>query len=142
MDHHRAFRGGHEADVGHRLAATGTGGGGGDRQRLGGDQQHVHQGQGGAPGRSLVGRCHKTYNLVMIRAYEEIVEFIAAGTTPRTVARFEPSQETKDRVAELIHREKTSGLEPDEASELDQYLRMEHMMRLAKARARSYFADE
>jgi hypothetical protein len=33
-------------------------------------------------------------------------------------------------------------LDPDEASELDQYLRMEHMMRLAKARARSYFADE
>lgn len=78
----------------------------------------------------------------MIRAYEEIVDFIAAGTTPRTVAQFEPSQETKDRVAELIHREKTTGLDPDEASELDQYLRMEHMMRLAKAHARSHFAAE
>lgn len=78
----------------------------------------------------------------MIRAYEEIVDCIAAGTTPRSVAHFEPSQKTKDRVADLIHREKTTGLAPEEASELNHYLRMEHMMRLAKARARSYFADD
>ena len=84
---------------------------------------------------SLPIRLSRAYNGGMIRAYEEIVDFIAAGTTPRTVARFEPSQETKDRVADLIHREKTTGLAPEEASELDQYLRMEHMMRLAKARA-------
>ena len=71
----------------------------------------------------------------MIRAYEEIVDFIAAGTTPWTVAHFEPSRATKDRVADLIHREKTIGLAPDETSELDHYLRMEHLMRLAKARA-------
>lgn len=78
----------------------------------------------------------------MIRAYEETVDFIAAGTTLRTVAHFEPSQETKDRVADLIQREKTTGLDRDEALELDQYLRMEHMMRLAKARVRSHFAPE
>ena len=78
----------------------------------------------------------------MISAYEEIVDFIAAGTTPRTVAQFEPSQETKDRVADLIHREKTIGLAPDEASELDHYLQLEHLMRLAKARARSYCSDD
>jgi len=72
----------------------------------------------------------------MIRAYDEIVEFIAAGTTPESVARFEASQETKDFVADLIHREKTTGLTPDEASELDYYVKLEHLMRLAKARAR------
>ncbi len=38
----------------------------------------------------------------MIRAHEEIVDFIADGTTPQTVAHFEPSQETKDRVADLV----------------------------------------
>jgi len=82
------------------------------------------------------------YNSVMIRAYEEIVDFIAAGTTPQAVAHFEPSQETKDRVADLIHREKTAGLAPEETSELDYYLRVEHLMRLAKARAWSYCADD
>ena len=73
----------------------------------------------------------------MIRAYDEIVEFIAAGTTPDSVARFEPSQQTKDYVADLIHKEKTVGLTVEESSELDHFMRLEHLMRLAKARART-----
>ena len=72
----------------------------------------------------------------MIRAYEEIVEFIAAGITPATVASFEPSERTKDHVAELIHKEKTTGLTTEESSELDHFTKLEHLMRLAKARAR------
>ena len=72
----------------------------------------------------------------MIRAYDEIVEFIASGTTPDSVAHFVPSQETKDYVADLIHKEKTAGLTPEESLELDHFMKLEHMMRLAKARAR------
>lgn len=72
----------------------------------------------------------------MIRAYDEIVEFIAAGSTSDAVARFEPSQQTKDYVADLIHKEKTSGLTSEETSELDHILKLEHLMRLAKARAK------
>lgn len=78
----------------------------------------------------------------MTRAYEEIIDFIAAGTTPSRVVAFQPSQEVKDRVADLIHREKTAGLSPEESSELNQYLQLEHLMRLAKARARAHLADE
>ena len=73
----------------------------------------------------------------MIRAYDEIVEFIAAGTTPDSVAQFEPSQQTKDYVADLIHKEKTTGLTSEESSELDHFMKLEHLMRLAKARART-----
>ena len=73
----------------------------------------------------------------MIRAYDEIVGFIAAGTTPDSVARFEASQHTKDYVADLLHKEKTVGLTPAEESELDHFLKLEHLMRLAKARARA-----
>ena len=73
----------------------------------------------------------------MIRAYEEVVEFIAAGSTPESVARFEPSQQTRDYVADLIHKEKTTGLSAEETSELDHFQRVEHIMRLAKARART-----
>jgi hypothetical protein len=73
----------------------------------------------------------------MVRAYDEIVDFIANGTTPQSVAEFEASQETKDHVADLIHKEKTIGLTPEETSELDLFCQLEHIMRLAKARARS-----
>ncbi len=73
-----------------------------------------------------------------IRAYEEIVDFIASGTSPDDVIDFQPSEATTQRVAELIHREKTTGLSPEEKSELDHYMELEHIMRLAKAKARKY----
>ena len=50
-------------------------------------------------------------------AYFEIVEFIAAGTTPETVAHFLPSPEAQRRVAELIEREREEGLSPEEVAE-------------------------
>ena len=74
----------------------------------------------------------------MIRAYQEIVDFIAAGSTPAAVAKFEASQATKDRVADLVHKEKASGLTPEESSELDHFMKVEHLMRLAKAQARAH----
>lgn len=76
--------------------------------------------------------------MLMTRAYEEIIDFIAAGTNPNGVVAFEPSEAAKARVSDLIHREKTTGLSVDEAAELDHYLQLEHLMRLAKARARVY----
>lgn len=76
----------------------------------------------------------------MILAYEEFVDFLARGTTPQGVIDFRPSDETKGRVADLIRRQKTMTLSPDETAELNQYLQIEHLMRLAKARARQRLA--
>jgi hypothetical protein len=78
----------------------------------------------------------------MTRAYEEIIDFIAAGTRPSDVVAFRPSAEAKARVADLIHREKTTGLSAEETAELHHYLQLEHLMRLAKARARAHLAHE
>jgi len=78
----------------------------------------------------------------MIKAYNEFIDFIAAGTTPESVASFSPLEETKQHVANLIHREKTIGLNSQEASELDHYLKLEHLMRLAKAKARKLTAEK
>jgi hypothetical protein len=77
-----------------------------------------------------------------MRAYEEVVEFIATGTTPSRVIAFQPSEAVKQRVADLIYREKTTGLTSDEKSELDHYMQLEHLMRLAKARARRHLIHE
>jgi len=84
---------------------------------------------------------HIAYNLTMIRVYNEIVEFIAAGTTPQGVASFTASAETKKRVADLLMREKSDGLSPEDASELDHYMKIEHLMRLAKARAQKIASE-
>ena len=72
----------------------------------------------------------------MILAYDEFVDFIAGGNTPQSVIDFRPSHETKAHVAELIRRQKAETLSVDETAELNNYLQIEHLMRLAKARAR------
>jgi len=77
-----------------------------------------------------------------VKAYEEVIEFIAAGTSPGSVIAFRPSETAKKRVADLLHKEKTTGLSSDEQSELDHYIQLEHLMRLAKARARRYVGNE
>jgi hypothetical protein len=69
-------------------------------------------------------------------AYFEIIDFIATGTTPEAVVRFRPSPEAQHRVAELIEREKESGLSAEEKAELDHFTELEHILRVAKARAR------
>lgn len=82
------------------------------------------------------------YHHFMARVYEEIIDFLARGTSPAKLAEFSPSQETRDRVADLIHKEKTDGLGEEERAELNHYFGIEHIMRLAKARAREHFSNE
>jgi hypothetical protein len=76
------------------------------------------------------------------RAYEEVIDFIAAGTSPDNLVAFRPSEEARRRVAYLIEREKSATLTPDERSELDHYTQLEHLMRLAKSRARQHLSHD
>ncbi len=73
-------------------------------------------------------------------AYFEIIDFIAAGTTPEAVVDFRPSTESQERVAELTDREKESSLSVEERAELDHFLELEHILRMAKAKARQILA--
>ena len=73
----------------------------------------------------------------MTKAHHEIISFIATGTTRQSVMAFRPSAEAKARVDELIQRKKANRLAPDEACELEDYLELEHLMRMAKAQAKS-----
>ena len=72
------------------------------------------------------------------KAYEEIVDFIAAGSSPKNVIAFRPSKEARNHAWDLVVREKSGNLSREEASELEHYLQLEHIMRLAKARALRY----
>jgi hypothetical protein len=76
------------------------------------------------------------------KAYEEVIDFIAGGNTPEAVAAFRPSDAAHARVSDLLAREKADGLNSEEKSELDHYLQLEHLMRLAKARARQFLAGK
>lgn len=68
-------------------------------------------------------------------AYEEIIDFIASGTSPEKVVAFRPSEKLQSRVSDLLFKNQTDNLSQDEKVELDSYMLLEHIMRLAKARA-------
>lgn len=68
--------------------------------------------------------------------YEEVIEFIASGATPQQVIDFNPSEEVQKRVRELLILQSADRLSLEDAEELAQFLMLEHVMRLAKARAR------
>ena len=68
-------------------------------------------------------------------AYNEIVSFITTEIKPQQIIDFHPSEKTTNRVYELIDKEKREQLTSEEQSELEHYLLLEHLMRLAKAQA-------
>ncbi|MCD9187782.1 MAG: hypothetical protein LUM44_15280 [Pyrinomonadaceae bacterium] len=72
-----------------------------------------------------------------LKAYEEVAELIAS-VNPAKVLAFRPSEETKNRVSELIDREKNAEISSEEKSELDYYMKLEHLMRMAKILAHKY----
>ena len=77
----------------------------------------------------------------MARVYEEIANFIAAEIRPDSLIAFQPSDAAKQQVEDLIRREKSEGLTPEETSELNDYLALEHILTLAKARARARLSN-
>lgn len=73
------------------------------------------------------------------KAYGEVVDLFARGTTSIEVAGFKPSPETQERARYLIDCLKSDQLTEEETAELERLGQIESLMQLVKARAR-YFA--
>jgi len=73
-----------------------------------------------------------------MNAYDELVDVIATGPAAQRIVQFRASEENQRRVTDLLEREKAGSLTPQETAELDRYLQLEHLVRLAKARAHLY----
>ena len=78
--------------------------------------------------------------MTAFKAYNEIINFISAGVSPAQIVEFRPSKETQNRIEELINKERVLQLSVEEKSELDHYLVLEHLIRLAKAKARQHLS--
>ena len=76
-----------------------------------------------------------------MQPYEEVVESIAS-LGPRDLVAFKPSETARQRLWDLLDRQKAAPLPAEERAELDHYREVEHLMRLAKARARQLLTHE
>ena len=68
------------------------------------------------------------------RAYDEVVELFARGSSPAEVLSFHPSLAAQQRARFLLERNKTGELMEDEAGELERLGQLEHLVQLVKAR--------
>ncbi len=72
-------------------------------------------------------------------AIEEWAEFFA-HKFPGEILAFSPSAKVAERIEMLVFKEKTTGITPAEKEELDKYMVLEHLMRVAKAKAKLQLA--
>lgn len=72
--------------------------------------------------------------------YDSVADFIAS-MNPQKILELRADPEMQQRLEELIEKEKSSGLTVDEKEELDHYIVLERLIRLAKARARYRLAQ-
>lgn len=75
-----------------------------------------------------------------LNIFYEVAEFMAA-MNPEKVVAFKPSKALQDRLDLLLEKQKSrEGLSPEEESEVENYLIINRIIGLAKARALSLLA--
>jgi hypothetical protein len=72
------------------------------------------------------------------KAYDEMIDLFARGSSPREIVHFHPSRTAQERATYLLDRNKTDELTAEEAAELERLGELEHFMQLVKTRARLY----
>jgi hypothetical protein len=65
---------------------------------------------------------------------DELLDFLVDGPTPEQMIALRPSEAVQQRVSDLLEKNRSSGLTPDENAELDEYLRLDQFVTLLKAR--------
>ena len=73
-----------------------------------------------------------------MNAYAEFIDFIVEGMTPEQIIAYQPSDKAQQRVDELIWALKDDNISPDERAELNHHIELDHIVRMAKAKARQY----
>lgn len=68
-------------------------------------------------------------------AYDEFIEFITSTPTVEQVSQLRFSPATEARISALLQANREQTITPEETVELDEYLRLERIMRKAKIRA-------
>jgi hypothetical protein len=65
----------------------------------------------------------------------DVLELLATLPSPEQILALRASPSLQDRVSELLHKNRTSGLSQAEEDEWQRYQYLEHLVRRAKAKA-------
>jgi hypothetical protein len=70
-----------------------------------------------------------------MRAYNEVIGFLASGPSVGEIAQFKLSDEIRQRASTLLAKERAQGLTEDEAKELDYYVDLGDFLGILRAKA-------
>jgi len=65
----------------------------------------------------------------------EVLEFLASLPPPEEIVKLRPSNTLQTRISYLLNKNRTTGLTDEENQEWEQYQYLEHLVRIAKAKA-------
>ena len=65
----------------------------------------------------------------------EVLEFLATLPTPEEIIALRPSEALQAQISNLLEKNRTQGLSPAEEQIWEQYQYLEHLLRMAKAKA-------
>jgi len=69
------------------------------------------------------------------KGFADILEFLAGLPEPEKVIELRPSEYLQSRISRLLEKNRSQGLTADEEQEWEQYQYLEHLVRMAKAKA-------
>jgi len=78
--------------------------------------------------------------MVNQRPVDAIIKFITSFPSPEEVLAFKPSSESQERLNELLQKQGARDLSPEEHHELDYFMLVEHIMRMARFEAKERLA--
>lgn len=76
--------------------------------------------------------------MVTTPIYNEFIDFLAGGFSPQQIVDYKPSKKLQNQAFNLIQKEKQGNLTQEEQFQLTYFLQLEHIIRMAKARARKH----
>jgi hypothetical protein len=65
----------------------------------------------------------------------DVIEVLAELPSPEEVLALRPSEQLQQRINDLLEKNRTAGLSPEEKNWWEKYQYVEHLMRVAKAKA-------
>jgi hypothetical protein len=73
-----------------------------------------------------------------IAKQNEVYDFLLSKPSPEQIIAYRPSEESQTRLRYLLDASRNNQLSPEESAELDDYMQIEHFMRMLKARDRTH----
>jgi len=72
--------------------------------------------------------------------FDSILDFLASTPTPEQIVAYQPSEALNQRLHELLDKNQRETITEAERAELDEFLRMNHFLKMLKIKARHKLA--